>query len=88
MSLCSDRWLLATGFWPAALKICVLHTRIKNQYRVPKLEICRWAALTEYNFTGCIFGDMLFQFPAPQRLKCMAAAIQRFQFGSICPFTA
>ena len=48
---------------------------------------CR-AALAEKNFTGCIFGDMLFQFLAPQRLKCIAAAIQGFQFGSIRPLTA
>jgi hypothetical protein len=31
---------------------------------------------------------MFFQFPAPQRLKGMAAAIQSFQPGSIRPFTA
>jgi hypothetical protein len=48
---------------------------------------CR-AALAEKNFTGCIFGDMLFQFPAPQRLKCIATAIQGFEFGSIRPLTA
>jgi hypothetical protein len=31
---------------------------------------------------------MPFQLPAPERLKCMAAAIQGFQPGSIRPFTA
>jgi hypothetical protein len=31
---------------------------------------------------------MFFQFSAPQGLKRMAAAIQRFEFSSICPFTA
>jgi hypothetical protein len=48
---------------------------------------CR-AALAEKNFTGCIFSDMFFQFPAPQRLKCIATAIQGFEFGSIRPLTA
>jgi hypothetical protein len=31
---------------------------------------------------------MLFQSFAPQRLKCMAASIQGFEFGNIRPFTA
>jgi hypothetical protein len=31
---------------------------------------------------------MPFQFPAPQRLECMATAIQGFSFGSIRPFAA
>jgi hypothetical protein len=31
---------------------------------------------------------MFFQFLTPQRLKRMAAAIQGFEFSSICPFTA
>jgi len=31
---------------------------------------------------------MLFQFLAPQRLKCIAIAIQGFEFGSIRPLTA
>jgi hypothetical protein len=31
---------------------------------------------------------MLFQFFAPQRLKCMAASIQSVEFGRIRPFTA
>jgi hypothetical protein len=57
--------------------------REKNQ-----LKFCCRAALAEKNFTGCIFGDMLFQFLAPQRLKCMAAAIQGFESGSIGAFTA
>jgi hypothetical protein len=31
---------------------------------------------------------MFFQFPAPKRLKCMAAAIQGFELGGIRPFAA
>ena len=59
-----------------------------TQYLIPELKFGGWPALTELNLAGGIFGHMFFQFPAPQRLKGMAAAIQRFKFGRICPFTA
>ena len=37
----------------------------------------------ECDFTGCIFGDMLFQFFTPQGLKCSATAIQRIHPGKV-----
>jgi hypothetical protein len=38
---------------------------------------------TERNFTGCVFGDVLFQFFTPQGLKCPATAIQRIHSGKV-----
>ena len=39
--------------------------------------------LAECHFTGCIFGDMFFQFFTPQGLKCSATAVQRIHPGKV-----
>ena len=46
-------------------------------------ESRRRPTLAERRFTGGIFGDMFFQFFAPQGLKGPAAAIQRIYFGKV-----
>jgi hypothetical protein len=50
------------------------------------LKSCRRAAFAECRLTGRIFGDMLFQFLAPQGLERPAAAVQRLHFGELCMF--
>jgi hypothetical protein len=54
---------------------------------VQALKPRRRSPFTESCFAGGIFGDMLFQFFAPQGLKCPAATIQRVNFGEIGEFT-
>ena len=52
----------------------------------PQLKSRRRSPFAEGCFAGSIFGDVLFQFFAPQGLKCAAAAIQRIDFGEVGKF--
>jgi hypothetical protein len=48
-----------------------------------QLILKRGSPLAERHFTGCIFGDMFFQFFTPQGLKCSATAVQRIHPGKV-----
>jgi len=56
------------------------------QVRRVQLESRRRSPFAEFDLAGGIFGDVLFQFFTPQRLKCPAVAIQRIDFGKIGQF--
>jgi hypothetical protein len=58
-----------------------------NQLNQPLLKSRRRPPFAEDCFAGGVFGDVLFQFFAPQGLKCPAAAVQRVDFGEIAMFT-
>jgi hypothetical protein len=58
-----------------------------STFRIPLKPRGR-SAFTKIDFTGRIFGHMLFELFAPQTLKCVATTIQCFRFGKIGRFTA
>ena len=58
----------------------------QNKLNQPQLESRRRSPFAEFDLAGGIFGDVLFQFFTPQRLKCPAVAIQRIDFGKIGQF--
>ena len=47
----------------------------------------RRASFSEFNLTGGVFRYVVFQFAAPDRLKCMAASIQRIHLCKVCMLT-
>ena len=47
----------------------------------------RRASFPEFNLTGRVFGYMVFQFAAPDRLKCPAASIQGIHLCKVCMLT-
>ena len=45
------------------------------------------ASFSEFNLTGGVFGYVVFQFAAPDRLKCPAASIQGIHLCKVCMLT-
>ena len=64
-----------------------IESEFYSAFRIPLKPGCR-STFTELDFTGRIFGNMLFELFAPQTLKGVATTIQGFRFGKIGRFTA